>query len=230
MTAVVPALPRLAHAFGDPALLETALTHRSAGRRNNERLEFLGDAVLGMVVGEELYARFPRATEGELTRLRADLVREATLAELARAIALGDAMRLGPGELRSGGFRRDSILADAFEAVLGAVYLDGGWAAARAVLLPLLAGRLDALVPGHAPKDPKTELQELLQGRGLALPAYDLSGTAGDEHDKTFFVRCRVAALDVIADGEGASRRAAETQAAQLALARIADQERTGAA
>ena len=112
----------------------------------------------------------------------------------------------------------------------GGASLDGGWAAARAVLLPLLAGRLDALVPGHAPKDPKTELQELLQGRGLALPAYELSGTAGDEHDKTFFVRCRVAALDVIADGEGASRRAAETQAAQLAPARIADQERTGAA
>ena len=113
--------PRLAHAFRDPALLETALTHRSAGRRNNERLEFLGDAVLGMVVGEELYLRFPRATEGELTRLRADLVREGTLAELARAIDLGDAIRLGPGELRSGGFRRDSILADAFEALVGAV-------------------------------------------------------------------------------------------------------------
>lgn len=222
--------PRLAHAFRDPALLETALTHRSAGRRNNERLEFLGDAVLGMVVGEELYLRFPRATEGELTRLRADLVREGTLAELARAIELGDAIRLGPGELRSGGFRRDSILADAFEALVGAVYLDGGWEAARAMLLPLLAARFDALVPGRAPKDAKTELQELLQGRGLALPVYELSGTTGDEHDKTFFVRCRVAALDVIADGEGSSRRAAETRSAQLALARIAALEGTAGA
>lgn len=224
------ALPRLAHAFADPGLLEQALTHRSAGRRNNERLEFLGDAVVGMVVGEELYSRFPRATEGDLTRLRAELVREATLADLARAIALGDAMLLGPGELRSGGFRRDSILADAFEAVVGAVYLDGGWSAARGVLLPLLAARLDALVPGHAPKDPKTELQELLQGRGLALPLYELSGTAGDEHDKTFFVRCRVAELEVVGDGEGASRRAAETHAAQLALARIVEIEGAGSA
>lgn len=224
------AFARLGHVFADPGLLEMALTHRSAGRRNNERLEFLGDAVVGMVVGEELYARFPRATEGELTRLRADLVREATLAELARAIALGDAVLLGPGELRTGGFRRDSILADAFEAVIGAVYLDGGWTAARGVLLPLLAGRLDALVPGHAPKDAKTELQELLQGRGLALPQYELSGTSGDEHDKTFFVRCRVAALEVVGDGEGASRRAAETHAAQLALARIAELEGAGPA
>jgi ribonuclease-3 len=224
------AFARLGHVFADPGLLETALTHRSAGRRNNERLEFLGDAVVGMVVGEELYARFPRATEGELTRLRADLVREATLADLARAIALGDAVLLGPGELRTGGFRRDSILADAFEAVIGAVYLDGGWTAARGVLLPLLAGRLDALVPGHAPKDAKTELQELLQGRGLALPHYELSGTSGDEHDKTFFVRCRVAELEVVGDGEGASRRAAETHAAQLALARIAEIEGAGSA
>lgn len=224
------ALSRLAHVFADPGLLEAALTHRSAGRRNNERMEFLGDAVVGMIVGEELYARFPRATEGELTRMRADLVREGTLAELARTIALGDAMLLGPGELRSGGFRRDSILADAFEAVVGAVYLDGGWAAARGVLLALLASRLDALVPGHAPKDAKTELQELLQGRGLALPQYELSGTSGDEHDKTFFVRCRVAELEVVGDGEGASRRAAETHAAQLALARIAELEGTGPA
>ena len=216
-------VPGLDHTFRDPALLAVALTHRSAGRDNNERLEFLGDAVLGAIAAEALYARFPRATEGELTRLRAELVREATLAAFARGLELGDAMKLGPGELRSGGFRRDSILADAFEALVGAVWLDGGWEACRHALLPLLEPRLVALEPGSLPKDPKTELQELLQGRGLPLPAYELTGTAGDEHRKTFFARCSIPALGVFADGEGGSRRAAETHAAQIALARIAE-------
>jgi ribonuclease-3 len=223
LRAVADRVPGLDHAFRDPELLAVALTHRSAGRTNNERLEFLGDAVLGIVAAEALYTRFPRATEGELTRLRAELVREATLATFARELQLGDAMRLGPGELRSGGFRRDSILADAFEALVGAVWLDGGWDACRRALLPLLEPRIAALEPGRVPKDAKTELQELVQGRGLPLPTYELAGTTGDEHRKTFFVRCSVPDLAVVADGEGGSRRAAETHAAQLALARIAE-------
>ncbi len=216
-------VPGLDHAFRDPALLAVALTHRSAGRDNNERLEFLGDAVLGVLVAEALFMRFPRATEGELTRLRAELVREGTLAALARDLNLGDAMRMGPGEMRSGGFRRDSILADGFEALVGALWLDGGWDACRLALMPLLEARLAVLEQGRLPKDPKTELQELLQARGLPLPSYELMGTAGDEHRKTFFTRCSIPALEVYADGEGGSRRAAETHAAQLALARITE-------
>lgn len=215
----------LAHRFADPSLLESALTHRSAARANNERLEFLGDAVLSALVSRALYERFPKASEGALTRLRAELVREATLAAVAREIELGDSMRLGQGELRSGGFRRDSILADAFEAVIGAVYLDGGWEACERAILPLLERRIAAL-DEKPPKDPKTELQELLQGRGLPLPRYEVAGTAGDDHRKTFFARCVIAELGVETTGEGGSRRAAETHAAQLALPEVAARTR----
>jgi ribonuclease-3 len=225
---VAEARLRIDHQFADPGLLATALTHRSAGRRNNERLEFLGDAVLGALVGEALYARFPDASEGELTRARAQLVREATLADLARELQLGDAIQLGPGELKSGGYRRDSILADAFEAVVGAIYLDAGWDAVRAAILPVLAGRIAELDPYKVPKDPKTELQELLQSHGLPLPEYAIVATAGDEHRKTFFARCSVAALGVSTDGEGGSRRAAETHAAQLALAEVIERVARG--
>ena len=216
------ALRGLDYRFADPALLETALTHRSAGRGNNERLEFLGDAVLGLLVAEALHARFPRATEGDLTRLRAALVREETLAAIARELALGESLRLGPGELRSGGHRRESILADAFEAVVAAIYLDGGLAACRAALMPLLDARIAALGDAAANKDPKTRLQEWLQGRGLGLPAYALVETAGDDHRKTFFVRCSAKALGLACVGEGGSRRAAEAHAARLVLERIA--------
>jgi ribonuclease-3 len=215
------ALPGLAHAFASPALLATALTHRSAGRANNERLEFLGDAVLGLLVAEALHARFPRASEGDLTRMRAALVREETLADIARHLDLGKAVHLGPGELRSGGHRRESILADAFEAVVAAVYLDGGLGAARTAILPLLQSRIEALGERGLAKDPKTRLQELLQGRGLSLPGYALVETAGDEHRKTFFVRCTVEALSVSSVGEGGSRRAAEAHAAALVLAQL---------
>lgn len=212
----------LDYRFSDASLLETALTHRSAGRGNNERLEFLGDAVLGLLVAEALHARFPRATEGDLTRLRAALVREETLAAIARELALGESLHLGPGELRSGGHRRESILADAFEAVVAAVYLDGGLDACRAALMPLLDGRIAALGDAAANKDPKTRLQEWLQGRGLGLPTYTLVETAGDDHRKTFFVRCSADALGVACVGEGGSRRAAEAHAASLVLERIA--------
>jgi len=216
----------LNHRFGDPKLLHTALTHRSAGRANNERLEFLGDAVLGMIVAQILFQRFPRAAEGDLTRMRAALVREESLAAIARELALGDAIRLGQGELRSGGQRRDSILADVFEAVVAAVYLDAGLDACRACLEPLLETRVAGLDSQPLAKDPKTRLQELLQGRGLPLPAYALVETAGDEHCKRFFVRCTVDALGQSSVGEGGSRRAAEAHAAALAIAQIESAER----
>ena len=170
MTAVVPALPQLAHAFGDPALLETALTHRSAGRRNNERLEFLGDAVLNLGIAAELYARYPALREGQLHRLRVSLVRGETLAEIARELGLGAELRLGAGEASSGGRERDSILADAVEALLGAISLDAGTDAALAVVRAWFATRLAGLEPGVSHKDPKTELQEYLQARRAPLP------------------------------------------------------------
>ncbi|HET7843587.1 MAG TPA: ribonuclease III [Xanthomonadales bacterium] len=219
-------IPRLAYRFGAPGLLRTALTHRSAGRDNNERLEFLGDAVLSAIVSRALYERFPRAPEGVLTRLRAELVREASLATLARELDLGQQMHLGQGELRSGGFRRDSILADGFEALIGAIYLDGGWPACESVLLPLLEARMAALDEKPA-KDAKTELQELLQGRGLPLPRYEMAGTAGDDHSKTFFAQCSIDEMGIVAHGEGTSRRAAETAAARVALDEIAVREAT---
>lgn len=214
-------LPALRYAFADTALLEAALTHRSAGRPNNERLEFLGDAVLNAVVSDSLYRHFPRASEGELTRWRSELVREATLAAVARELGLGDAMRLGAGELKSGGFRRDSILADTLEAVFGAVYLDRGWDAARTVVTELFAARLEALASAKPPKDAKTRLQEWLQAQGLPLPAYEISGSIGSDHEKVFFARCSIPALGLRGDGEGASRRTAETSAAAAALAQI---------
>ena len=214
-------LPVLGYDFADPALLDAALTHRSAGRPNNERLEFLGDAVLNGVVSEALYLGFPRAPEGELTRWRSELVREATLAALAREVGLGDAMRLGPGELKSGGFRRDSILADTLEAIFGAIYLDRGWEAARRVVTTLLATRLQALEAIKPPKDAKTRLQEWLQAQGLPLPTYEISGSIGSDHEKVFFARCSIDALSLRGDGEGSSRRAAETSAAAATLALI---------
>ncbi len=215
----------LDHRFGDPGLLNTALTHRSAGRANNERLEFLGDAVLGLIVAQLLFQRFPRAAEGDLTRMRAALVREESLAAIARELALGDAIHLGQGELRSGGQRRDSILADVFEAVVAAVYLDAGLDACRACLAPLLESRVAALDAKTLAKDPKTRLQEVLQGRGLPLPVYALVETAGDEHCKTFFVRCTVDALGHSSVGEGGSRRTAEAHAATLLIAQIESAE-----
>lgn len=214
-------LPALGYAFAEPGLLDAALTHRSAGRPNNERLEFLGDAVLSGVVSEALYRQFPRAPEGELTRWRSELVREGALAAVAREIGLGDAMRLGAGELKSGGFRRDSILADTLEAVFGAIYLDRGWDAARRVVTDLFASRLEALAAAKPPKDAKTRLQEWLQAQGLPLPTYEISGSIGSDHERVFFARCGIDALALRGDGEGASRRAAETSAAAAALAQI---------
>lgn len=213
--------PTLTHAFRDEQLLEQALTHRSAGNRHNERLEFLGDAILGLVVAEELYRRFPDANEGQLTRLRASLVRKETLAELAKAAALGDQLVLGEGELKSGGFRRESILANALEALLGAIFLDAGFADCRNRILALYADRFERLSPEDLSKDAKTELQEWLQARRLPLPVYRLIRTQGDPHEQQFFVECEIAQLAAPVHGDGRSRRIAEQQAAAIALCQL---------
>lgn len=212
----------LTYRFRDPALAELALTHRSAGKPNNERLEFLGDALLGAFVAEMLYEAHPNASEGELSRLRAQLVNGQALAVIARELALGDRLKLGPGELKSGGFRRDSILADAFEALLAAIHLDGGLDACRQTVRELFAHRINALP--RSSKDAKTRLQEWLQGRGLPLPQYELEDCRGEEHARTFDVSCAIAEpLAIVAGGSGSSRRAAEQAAASIVLSRLMD-------
>jgi len=209
---------RLGWRARDAALVGRALTHRSAGGADNERLEFLGDAVLSFLIAELLYREFGDAPEGDLSRCRAALVSGETLADVAEALEIGARLRLGPGELRSGGFRRRSILADAFEALLGAVYLDGGLEAARAVVERLWRPRLAALRAAPPPKDPKTRLQEYLQARGLGLPAYSVESIGGEPHEQLFVVRCSVAALGASAEGRGSSRRRAEQLAAERVL------------
>jgi ribonuclease-3 len=211
------------HRFADAGLLEQALTHRSAHARHNERLEFLGDSLLGSIVAEALYAHWPQADEGALTRARAELVRESSLAAIARAMELGQRIVLGPGELKSGGHRRDSILSDALEAVVAAIYLDSDYPTCRAVVLPWFAAAIAALPPPHkVGKDAKTRLQEWLQGRQRPLPRYELLEESGEEHAKRFVVRCVLAEPAVQADGEAGSRRAAEQLAAEAALAQLA--------
>lgn len=211
----------LNYRFRDPELAALALTHRSAGKPNNERLEFLGDALLGAFVAEMLYEVHPKATEGELSRLRAQLVNGQVLAEIARGLELGDALKLGPGELKSGGFRRDSILADAFEASLAAVFLDGGLEACRQVVRELFGERIATLQ--RSSKDAKTRLQEWLQGRGHALPQYELVDSRGEDHAKIFDVRCTVIEPQPCsAEASGFSRRLAEQDAAEIVLAKLA--------
>ena len=203
------------HAFADPALLRQALTNRSAGRPHNERLEFLGDAVVNLLAAEALYAAWPGADEGAMTRARAELVRESALAGIARTLELGSALRLGPGEMKTGGHRRDSILADTVEAVVGAIYLDAGLAACRQVALPWFAPLIAALPPPNkVGKDAKTALQEWLQARGRSLPAYALVEESGEEHARRFVVECRLESPPMRTRGEGGSRRAAEQAAA----------------
>jgi ribonuclease-3 len=215
---------QIGHTFADRGLLDDALTHRSAQARHNERLEFLGDAVLGFLVAETLWRRFPDATEGELSRLRARLVNRDSLAEVARALDLGQYLRLGAGELRSGGHARDSILADALEALVAAVYLDGGLGAARAMLDRLIGERVAALSPGSQHKDAKTRLQEYLQARHLALPTYQVVETRGEDHAQVFVVCCDAGAIGRSTTAEGASRRRAE----QLAAARLLEDLESG--
>jgi len=213
---------RLGYEPLDPALFQAALTHRSASGRNNERLEFLGDAVLNLVASDQLYRRHPAATEGDLSRLRARVVSAEPLADIAQALELGEALQLGSGELKTGGFRRQSILADALEALIGAIYLDRGLDAARAVVEPLLEPRIAAAPEPEALKDPKTRLQEWLQARGLPLPAYAVTGVSGQPHEQRFVVRCEVESLGAAASGDGSSRRRAEQEAARLLLERLA--------
>lgn len=205
---------RLGHEFAKPDLLAQALTHRSHGARHNERLEFVGDAVLNCVVALALYDRFPGIDEGELSRTRASLVNRDTLALLARRLDLGTAIRLGDGEQRSGGAKRASILADALEAVFGAVFLDGGFEAARRVILATYGDDLARADPATLGKDPKTRLQEWLQARRVPVPEYVVVGTAGEAHAQQFAVECRIPALGIVAGGAGSSRRAAEQDAA----------------
>ncbi len=204
----------LGYEFTDPALLDAAVTHRSAGSGNNERLEFLGDAVLGHVVAEWLFGACPQASEGQLSRLRASLVKRETLADIARGLDLGDYLRLGSGELKSGGFRRDSILADALEAIFGGILLDGGYEPCRACIQRLYAGRLEGLSAADELKDPKTRLQEHLQSRKLALPVYTMTRISGKAHHQQFVVECRIDDLQCVSTGSGASRRKAEQSAA----------------
>ena len=202
----------------DAALLEAALTHRSAGGAHNERLEFLGDAVLNCVVAKLVFSEFGAADEGDLSRFRASLVSGEALAVIAQEIHLGDQIRLGSGELKSGGFRRKSILADALEALFGAIYLDGGFAEAERVIERLFVPRLDRLPTAAELKDPKTRLQEALQAQGLPLPTYAVDAITGEAHNQHFEVSCVVSALNLRTVASGASRRRAEQAAAQLLL------------
>lgn len=210
------------HRFADVGLLERALTHRSAASRHNERLEFLGDALLNLFVAEALYMHWPLADEGALTRARAELVRESTLADIARQMALGERIVLGPGELKSGGHRRDSILADTLEALIAAIYLDSDFSTCRAAVLPWFERIIATLPPPHrVGKDAKTRLQEWLQARQRPLPQYALLAETGEDHAKRFLVRCTLADAHLQAEGEAGSRRAAEQIAAEAMLAQL---------
>ncbi len=209
---------RLGYRFASQALITQALTHRSAGGQHNERLEYLGDAILSFVIADALYHQFPKVNEGDMSRMRATLVRGRTLAELGKEFGLGDFLRLGPGELKSGGFRRESILADAVEAIIGAIYLDQGLEKTRDMILSWYAERLKAIKPGLAQKDPKTRLQEHLQGLRQALPSYVVEKVEGEAHNQTFTVSCQVEGLAKPFIGIGSSRRKAEQAAAEQAL------------
>jgi ribonuclease-3 len=211
----------LGHSFSDPSLLRTALTHRSHSSPHNERLEFLGDSILNGVIARQLYDRFPELPEGDLSRLRANLVRQDSLHQLALSLALGQSLRLGEGELKSGGSKRPSILADALEALFGAIWLDAGYDAASAAIVHLYRDMLTAIVPGQPIKDAKTRLQEYLQGRRLPLPKYSLIATEGEAHVQQFRIACEIGTLHLLTEGHAGSRRAAEQMAAERALERL---------
>lgn len=213
---------QLGYQFETPALLTQALTHRSFSGNNNERLEFLGDSVLNFIIAHQLYQRFHKLPEGDLSRLRAQLVKESTLSEIAFSLNIGDALRLGEGELKSAGWRRPSILADALEAIIGAVYSDGGFASAETLVLKLYAEKLDTIDPKIIDKDAKSQLQEYLQGKKLDLPDYNMVSIEGEAHAQTFKIECVIEKLNITTMGEGTSRRVAEQQAAQSALEKIA--------
>lgn len=217
---------RIGYTFKQPELLRQALTHRSHGSPHNERLEFLGDSVLSLAISTKLVHDFPKLAEGDLSRMRAHLVKEPTLAEIAQALNLGDYLFLGEGELKSGGFRRPSLLADALEAILGAIFLDSDFAETSRVIEALYAPTVALLDPKNLSKDPKTQLQEYLQSRKLSLPQYEIVATEGEAHAQHFKLECIIPDLDIRAAGAGASRRKAEQEAAQLAFALATAQEK----
>ncbi|WP_461481862.1 ribonuclease III [Porticoccus sp.] len=210
-------LNRIGYQFTDQALFDLALTHRSCGSENNERLEFLGDAALNFIIGHAIFQRLPDTSEGDLSRYRANLVKGVTLAVIARELGLGEHRKLGGGEKKSGGHRRESILADAVEAIIGAIYLDGGMAACESAVLGWFASRLDNLLDTNL-KDPKTQLQEFLQARGKSLPVYEVIEVSGEAHNQQFTVQCSVEGLARPTLGAGSSRRVAEKKAAAAAL------------
>ena len=209
---------KIGYSFSNREYLVQALTHRSMGGAHYERREFLGDSLLGMFIAEALFDQFPKSSEGDLSRMRATLVRGQTLAEIAREFELGDHLRLGPGELKSGGFRRDSILADAVEAIIAAVYIDRDMEACKTLVLRWYQGRLQQIEPGNNQKDPKTQLQEWLQGRRLPLPVYEVLEVTGQAHNQKFTMSCQVEGVEQQLVGSGTSRRKAEQDAAQKTL------------
>lgn len=212
---------RIGYTFRDPEQLVLALTHRSFGNNNNERLEFLGDSLVNMIIAEHLYHHFERAREGQLSRLRARMVKGVTLAEIGREFELGQYLRLGSGEKKSGGFRRDSILADAVESIIGAIYLDSDFDTCRERVLDWFDRRLERLDIQDTQKDPKTRLQEYLQSRQFPLPRYEVISVDGEAHAQTFHVSCALPSLDRKTTGVGSSRRIAEQQAARAALKQL---------
>lgn len=209
---------RLGYTFKDEKLLLQSLTHRSAKGAHNERLEFLGDSILGCVIAERLFHQFPKESEGDLTRMRSSLVKGVTLAEIARDFDLGEHLILGPGEKKSGGHRRESILEDAVEAIIGAVYLDADMQTCKALVLSWFEKRLDAIKPGINQKDPKTRLQEYLQGRKIPLPVYEVIDIKGQSHNQEFTVRCTTEVTEQAIITKGTSRRKAEQMAASKVL------------
>ncbi len=224
---MIAAVPGIDYRFNDPGLLQQAMTHKSLGRANNERLEFLGDSILNLVVSTRLFEVFPDASEGDLSRMRARIVRGKTLSEIALSLDLGRHLKLGTGEMKSGGFRRSSILADALEALFGAIYVDGGYNASHAVIVALCDPLIRNLPSAENLKDAKTKLQEWLQARGRPLPVYELKRQEGADHAKSFYVRCSLSddGLEVIAAGN--SRRKAEQAAADDLLRRISEKAET---
>lgn len=218
---------QIGYSFKQASLLRQALTHRSHGNPHNERLEFLGDSVLSLAISSKLIRDFPKLTEGDLSRFRAHLVKEPTLAEIAQALQLGDYLFLGEGELKSGGFRRPSILADGLEAIIGAIYLDSSYDETSRIIEALYEPIITKLDPKKLSKDPKTQLQEYLQSRKFPLPLYNIIATEGEAHEQHFKLECIIPELDIRAKGEGASRRKAEQEAAKLAFALASAQEKS---
>ena len=214
-------LNKLEYSFSDIGLLDEALTHRSYSSRNNERLEFLGDGILNFVIAHELFKLYPDVQEGDLSRLRANLVNKDSLAEIAGHLELGEVIRLGSGELKSGGFRRPSILADAVESIFGAVYCDGGFEPCRELIIRLYANRLALTMDLQSLKDPKTQLQELLQSRHFSLPDYQVTNITGQAHAQVFHVKCNIEKMKIEVTGEGKSRRKAEQIAAGRAIIKV---------